>query len=66
MDWLEEMQVPLPELPQRGGLIRELSSNSKPTFYLCTVFYQPLPFSERHSTVADQLPTALHTREPEG
>ena len=29
-----------------GGLIRQLSSNAKPTFYPCTISCQPLPLPE--------------------
>ena len=38
-----------PEFSRRtkgGGLTRELSSDSKPTFYPCTVFRQPRPLPE--------------------
>ena len=31
---------------KEGGLIREPSSNSKPTFYPCEVFRQPHPLPE--------------------
>ena len=31
---------------KEDGLIRELSSNSEPTFYPCTVFRQPRPLPE--------------------
>ena len=31
---------------KEGGLIREPSINSRPTFYTCTVFHQPQPLPE--------------------
>ena len=42
------MVAPLPHntIVKDGGLIRQISSNAKPTFYPCTVIRQPLPLPE--------------------
>ena len=48
---------------KEGGLIRELSSNTKLTFYPCTVFRH---FQQVHSIAAGPLLTAFYTAKREG
>ena len=40
------IQVHSGHMIKDGGLIRELSSNTKPTFYPCAVFHQPRQLPE--------------------
>ena len=44
--WPNDTVCPIDSITKEGGLITELSSNSTPTFYPCTVFHQPLPLPE--------------------
>ena len=53
-------------LTKYSGLIRQVSSNAKPTFYQCPVFPSYSYFHRVHSAATGPLSTALYTTEREG